>query len=313
MSQLLVTGGAGFIASHIAHALVARGHRVRVLDDLSGSGSWSRLDDLHDRIERVEGDLRDPAILDQVTLGCDAIVHHAATVSVPESVADPLRYHAVCATGTLHLLEAARRNKVTRFVYAGTSAAYGGSPVQPKVETMRPEPLSPYGVAKLAGEMYVTAYANLHQMKTITLRYFNVFGPGQNPRSQYGAAIPSIVTRILRGESPTIYGDGEQTRDFCFIENVVHANLLSLNAAVKGEVVNIGCGKGVSVNSVVNESNRLLGTSVSATYAPARPGDVRHSLADISLAKRLLGYEPVVHFNEGLARSIRWYEANSGQ
>ncbi|MGN6627066.1 MAG: NAD-dependent epimerase/dehydratase family protein, partial [Tepidisphaeraceae bacterium] len=200
------------------------------------------------------------------------------------------------------------RSHIDRFVYASTSAAYGESPEQPKVETMRTVPLSPYGIAKLTGEMYVTAYAHLHGMKSISLRYFNVFGPGQDPKSQYGAAVPSIVAKILRDESPTIYGDGEQTRDFCFIDNVVHANLLAMSADVHGEAVNIGCGKRVSVNAIVSESNRLLGKNVRSTYARPRPGDVRDSLADITLAKSVIGYEPQVYFEEGLARSLAWYQ-----
>ncbi|MGN6727463.1 MAG: SDR family oxidoreductase [Tepidisphaeraceae bacterium] len=306
--HILVTGGAGFIASHITHALVARGHRVRVLDNLSGAGSWRRLADLGDRVEQVTGDILNPRDIERAVEGVQVIFHLAAAVSVPESVARPLAYHDACATGTLSLLEAARRSHIDRFVYASTSAAYGESPEQPKVETMRTVPLSPYGIAKLTGEMYVTAYAHLHGMKSISLRYFNVFGPGQDPKSQYGAAVPSIVAKILREESPTIYGDGEQTRDFCFIDNVVHANLLAMSADVHGEAVNIGCGKRVSVNAIVSESNRLLGKNVRSSYAPPRPGDVRDSLADITLAKSVIGYEPQVYFEEGLARSLAWYQ-----
>ncbi len=310
MSTILVTGGAGFIASHLTHALVARGHAVRVLDNLSGCGSWRRLEDLGDKIQRLQGDVLDPAIIEKAAAGIDAIYHHAAAVSVPESVADPLRYHAVCGTGTLNLLEAARKAGVQRFIYASTSAAYGESPEQPKTESMRTVPLSPYGIAKLTGEMYVTAYAHLHGLKTISLRYFNVFGPGQDPKSQYGAAVPSIVAKILAGQSPTIYGDGEQTRDFCFIDNIVHANLLALQANIAGQAINIGCGRRVSVNTIVSESNRLLGTQVQSTYAPARPGDVRDSLANIQLARQIIGYEPIVHFEQGLKQSIHWYQSN---
>ena len=305
---ILVTGGGGFIGSHIVHAFVAAGHRVRALDNLSGCGSWRRLDDLGDRVERIVGDVRDAAVVDPAVAGVDAIYHEAAAVSVPESVARPMDYHAACATGTLAMLEAARRASISRFVYASTSAAYGDAPEQPKVETMRPMPVNPYGVAKLAGEMYVTAYAKLFGMRTISMRYFNVFGPGQDPKSQYGAAVPSIVATILRGESPTIYGDGEQTRDFCYIDNIVSANVLALTADVRGEAVNVGCGRRVSVNAIVREASRLLGRPVVSTYAPSRAGDVRDSLADIALAGRVIGYRPVVQFEEGLARSLEWYQ-----
>lgn len=306
-TTVLVTGGGGFIGSHITHALVRDGYRVRVLDNLSGCGSWRRLDDLGDQVERIVGDVCRPADVIRAVDGVDAVIHHAAAVSVPESVARPLDYHAACATGTLTLLEAARAAGVPRFVYASTSAAYGDAPEQPKVETMRTVPINPYGIAKLAGEMYVTAYARLHGMKTISLRYFNVFGPGQDPKSQYGAAVPAIVSLLVRGESPTIYGDGEQTRDFCFIDNVVAANLLALKADVRGEAVNIGCGRRVTVNAIVDQANRLLGTRVPSTYAPPRAGDVRDSLADISLAEQRIDYRPAVQFEEGLARSIDWY------
>lgn len=307
---ILVTGGGGFIGSHIVHALAAAGHRVRVLDNLSGCGSFRRLDDLGDGVERVTGDVRNSDDVARAVAGVDAIYHEAAAVSVPESVARPLAYHEACATGTLTMLEAARAAGIRRFIYASTSAAYGDAPEQPKVESMRPVPVNPYGVAKLAGEMYVTAYAKLFDMNTVSLRYFNVFGPGQDPKSQYGAAIPSIVALILRGASPTIYGDGEQTRDFCYIDNIVSANVLALTADVHGEAINIGTGRRVSVNAIVRESARLLNRTVEPTFAPPRAGDVRDSLADITLARKVLGYEPVVHFEEGMERSIAWYRAN---
>ncbi|MDB5326737.1 MAG: biosynthesis protein WbpP [Phycisphaerales bacterium] len=306
--QVLVTGGAGFIGSHIVHALVGRGHSVRVLDDLRGSGSWRRLEDLGDKIERIVGDVCDPAVVAKTCAGVQLIFHKAALVSVPESVSRPADYHAVDATATLRLLIAARDAGVKRVVYASTSAIYGDAPEQPKVESMRGLPLSPYGIAKYTGELYMTAFAVLYGMENISLRYFNVFGPGQDPKSQYGAAVPGIVTRVLTDQPPTIYGDGEQTRDFCHVSNIVHANMLAADAPkLAGEVVNIGCGRRVTVNRIVELANQLLGKQVKPNHEPARPGDVRDSLADISLARSVLGYEPIKHFDEGLADSIDWY------
>ena len=307
MPTALVTGAAGFIAGHLTRALVNRGYAVRALDNLSG-GSWSTLDDLGDRITRLTADVTDPAALRTAAEGVDVVFHHAALVSVPQSVERPLDYNAVCAGGTLAVLEAARAAGA-RVVYASSSACYGENPAQPKVETMLPAPISPYAVAKYAGELYVSAYAALHGMKTVSLRYFNVFGAGQNPKSQYGAAIPSILSRMLRGERPTVYGDGGQTRDFCHIDNVVNANLLAAEADVKGEALNIGCGRRTSVNEIVEQANALLGTDLPPEYRPARPGDVRDSLADISLAEGVIGYRPMVYFEEGLERSIPWYKA----
>jgi UDP-glucose 4-epimerase len=306
--RILVTGGGGFIASHIVRALVERGDKVRVLDDLSGCKSWKRLDDIKDKIELVQGSILDQAAVERAVQDVDVIFHKAALVSVPESVADPIAYHETDATATLKLLEAARKAKVSRVIYASTSAIYGDAPEQPKVESMRGLPISPYGIAKYAGELYLTAYAVLHGLQTISLRYFNVFGPGQDPKSQYGAAVPSIVSKILTGISPTIYGDGNQTRDFCHVNNVVHANLLAADAPkLHGEVVNIGCGKRVTVNRIVELANQLLNKNVKPIHEPPRAGDVRDSLADISLAKTVLNYEPVMHFDEGLRHSIDWY------
>ncbi len=307
MPTALVTGAAGFIAGHLTRALVDRGYRVRAFDDLSG-GTWENLADLGDRIERLTASVTDPAAVRAAAEGADVIFHHAALVSVPQSVERPADYNAVCVGGTLNVLEAARAAGVRRVVYASSSACYGENPVQPKTEAMRAEPISPYAVAKYAGELYVSAYAGLHGMKTVSLRYFNVFGPGQNPKSQYGAAIPSILSRMLAGERPTVYGDGSQTRDFCYIENVVRANLLAAEADVAGEAVNIGCGRRTSVNDIVAKANALLGKELQPIYGPARTGDVRDSLADISLAEKVIGYRPTVYFDEGLERSIRWYE-----
>jgi UDP-glucose 4-epimerase len=230
---------------------------------------------------------------------------------VPESVKRPGDYHEVDATGTLQLLEAAAAaaGDVRRFIYASTSAIYGDAPEQPKLESMRGLPISPYGIAKYAGELYVSAFAKLRNLQTISLRYFNVFGPGQDPKSQYGAAIPSIVSKIIADQRPVIYGNGQQTRDFCHVSNVVHANLLAADAPrLSGEVVNIGCGVRVSVNRIVQLANELLGKKVESIYESPREGDVMDSLADISAAKTVLGYEPIIHFDEGLRQSIDWYK-----
>lgn len=306
----LVTGGAGFIGHHLAHALVERGVKTRVLDDLS-RGSVARLRDIASRITFIEGSILDATRLQQAVEGVDVIFHHGAWASVPQSVEMPLEYHEIDATGTLKVLEAARAAGVRRVVYAASSSAYGDQPQLPKKEDQLPSPISPYAVAKYVGEHYMTVYAVLHGMQTISLRYFNVFGAHQDPKSLYGAAIPAIVSRVVKGISPTIYGDGEQTRDFCHIDNVVQANLLAAQTpGLKGQVINVACGQRVSVNDIVRLANRFLGTSVKPTYAPPRPGDVRDSWADIGLAKSLIGYEPTVFFEEGLRRWIDWYKTS---
>ena len=309
MQTALVTGAAGFIGSHITRALLAAGWHVRALDNLSGPGNWNRLAGAGDGLARIDASVvdDDDEAIDSAMSGVDCVFHLAARVSVPESVAHPLDYDDVCSRGTLTVLEAARRNGVGRLVYAASSACYGDDPRQPKTEAMLPAPVSPYAVAKYAGEMYVRSYAALHGMNTVALRYFNVFGPGQNPKSQYGAAVPSIVTTMIRGDRPTLYGDGEQTRDFCHVDNVVAANLLAASADVRGEALNIGTGRRTSVNDIVARTNELLGTDIEPIHADPRPGDVRDSLADVSLAKEVIGYEPKVMFDEGLARSVEWY------
>ncbi len=300
----VVTGAAGFIASHIVRGLLDQGYVVRALDDLSAGLGWSRLDELGDAVERVTASVLAPPAA--AFAGADVVIHHAALISVPESVERPVDYHAVNATGTLTVLEAARAAGVRRVVYASTSAVYGDGPVQPKVETMVPDPISPYAVSKYAGERYVSAYAKLHGMATVSLRYFNVFGQGQNPHGQYGAAIPAIVTRVLRGERPTVYGDGGQTRDFCHVSNVVRANLLATEAGhLRGQAVNVGTGRRASVNDIAAAANRSAAERVEPVYAPPRAGDVRDSLADISAARTLLNYEPVTSFEDGLAAYVQ--------
>jgi nucleoside-diphosphate-sugar epimerase len=282
-----------------------------VLDNLSGPGSWRQLEDVLSGIEAIEGDIRDIAVVKRAVAGVHAIFHKAALVSVPESVKRPGDYHAVDATATLQLLEAAAAAGAGRFIYASTSAIYGDAIEQPKMESMRGFPISPYGIAKYAGELYVTAFAKLYGLETISLRYFNVFGPGQDPKSQYGAAVPSIISKILVGQRPVLYGDGEQTRDFCHVSNVVHANMLAAEAPqLLGEVVNIGCGVRVSVNRIVKLAGELLGRRVDAIHESPRDGDVRDSVADITAAGKVLRYKPVMHFEEGLRQSIEWYKTH---
>jgi UDP-glucose 4-epimerase len=315
MRTFLVTGGAGFIGSHIATALVARGDRVRVLDDLS-TGRKSNLEHLAGKIDFVEGDVTDADAVGAAVRGVDCIFHQAALASVPRSVERPLATHAACVTGTLTVLDAARRAGVRRLVYAGSSSAYGDQPTSPKRESDLPAPISPYGAAKLAGEAYCQAFWSTYGFETVAIRYFNVFGPRQDPNSQYSAVIPLFITAFLQGRVPTIYGDGRQSRDFTYIDNVVLGNLLAADAdreLVAGKMMNVAGGRSASLLELVGILNRLLGTNVSPVHAAPRTGDVRESLADISRARQLLGYEPKVDFEEGLRRSIEYYRSLAGK
>lgn len=308
MSLCLVTGGAGFIGSHLVRGLLARGWQVRVLDDLS-TGHRRNLAEVAADIELVIGDIRDAETVRRCVAGTEAVFHVAARASVPRSVEQPEQANDINVNGTLNLLVAARDAGTRRFIYSASSSAYGDTPTLPKHEAMTPQPLSPYAVSKLAGEHYCTCFATCYGLETVSLRYFNVFGPRQDPDSQYAAVIPAFVTRMLRGDQPIVYGDGEQSRDFCFIENVVDANVLGLEAdKLGGEVVNIACGERTTLNDIVRLINEALGTSIAAEYQAPRTGDVLHSLAALSEAKRVLGYEPKVMFAEGLARSIQWYQ-----
>jgi nucleoside-diphosphate-sugar epimerase len=312
MEKFLVTGGAGFIGSNICKRLVAEGCFVRVVDNLL-TGKRSNLASVMDKIEFVEADMGVPEVARAVVQGIDVILHEGALPSVPRSVDDPAATHQHCVDATFTLLLAARDAHVKRFVYAASSAAYGDTPTLPKVETMAPNPLSPYAVGKLVGEYYCSVFSKVFGLQTIALRYFNVFGPQQDPASQYAAAIPAFVTAILRDEPPTIYGDGEQSRDFTYVDNVVQANLLAARAQeTHGEVINIACGEAVTVNAIIDRINQLLSKHVKPIYAPARAGDVKHSLADITAAKKLIGFKPVVLFREGLEKSIDWYRRNLG-
>jgi UDP-glucose 4-epimerase len=307
--KYLVTGGAGFIGSHLATALVERGDKVRVLDNLS-TGTPKNLAHLGGKVELVEGDLLDRTKLEQAVASMDVVLHQAALASVPRSVANPLETHAACATGTLELLDAARRAGVRRVVYAGSSSAYGNQPYMSKRETDVPSPLSPYAAAKLAGEAYCQAFTASYGLETVVIRYFNVFGPRQDPNSEYSAVIPKFVVAMLAGKRPTIFGDGMQSRDFTFVENVVRANLAAAERpAAVGRVINVATGRQFSLLELVDSINRVLGTSIKPTFAEARAGDVRESLADITTAREILGYEPAVDFDEGLRRSIEYYRS----
>lgn len=310
MPQYLVTGGAGFIGSHIVERLVKDGASVRVLDNFS-TGKRTNIEPFLSKIDVVEGDLRKPEDCRRACAGVEVVFHEGAVPSVPVSVEDPVTSHQANVDGTFNLLMAARDAKCRRVVFAASSSAYGDLPELPKREAVRPEPLSPYAVNKLVGEYYMRAFYLCYGLETLSLRYFNVFGPRQDPKSQYAAAIPAFVTAILKDQPPTVYGDGEQTRDFTYIDNVVHANLLAAKAPkTQGEVINVACGEKVTVNQIIGQINELLGKNVKPTYVPPRAGDVKHSLADISLAKKIIGFEPLVMFDDGLRRAIEWYRHN---
>jgi UDP-glucose 4-epimerase len=313
MRTFLVTGGAGFIGSHIAEALVGRGDKVRVLDNLS-SGFLANLDAIRDEIEFVEGDLVDAPLVAEVVEGVDCIFHQAALASVPRSVEAPLDTNAACVTGTVTLLDAARRAGVRRLVYASSSSVYGDQPTSPKRETDLPAPISPYGAAKLAAEHYCRSFTATYGFETVSIRYFNVFGPRQDPGSPYSAVIPLFITAMLSGKRPTVYGDGRQSRDFTFVANVVHANLLAADAPdVAGRVFNAANGLSIDLLELLDALNQALGTNVEPVHEPPRPGDIRESMADITAARELLGYEPQVDFHEGLRRSIDYYRKIAAQ
>ncbi len=308
MYNYLVTGGAGFIGSHIVDELLHRGERVRVLDNFA-TGKKENLEQCLDRIELIEGDIRDLDTCRRACRGVDYVLHQAALGSVPRSMEDPLTSHEVNVTGTLHMLLSARDAKVKRFVFAGSSSTYGDHPDLPKVEDRIGNPLSPYAVTKYADELYAQVFARCYEIETVGLRYFNVFGPRQDPFSAYAAVIPLFVKALLGGEAPTIHGDGEQTRDFTFVANVVEANLRACVAPgeVAGEIFNVACHDQISLNKLYNKLARLLDVDIKPHYGPTRPGDVRHSLADISKACRFLGYSGGIDVDEGLRRSIEWY------
>ncbi|MHC4157795.1 MAG: SDR family oxidoreductase [Planctomycetota bacterium] len=310
MERFLVTGGAGFIGSNICRKLVSQGCFVRVVDNLL-TGKKSNLADIIDKIEFIEADMGDEKIARNAMKDIDFCLHQGALPSVPRSVDDPAATHRHCLNATFTLLLAARDAGLKRFVYASSSASYGDTPALPKVESMLPQPLSPYAAAKLAGEYYCSVFYNVFGLETISLRYFNVFGPYQDPTSQYAAAVPAFVTAVLKDKPPTVFGNGEQSRDFTYVDNVVEANLLAARVdRTAGEVINIACGKAVTVNEIIEIINDLLGKDIKPAYTDPRPGDVKHSLADITLAEKTIAYKPVVQFKNGLQKAINWYRQN---
>jgi len=308
LAKYLVTGAAGFIGRSIAAALAARGESVRGIDNFI-TGKRANLVGL-EAMEFMEGDLADPVACAQACTGVEIIFHEAALASVPRSVADPVATNVNCVDATLNLLVAARAAGVRRVIYAGSSSAYGDTPTLPKHEEMLPNPISPYAVAKLAGEQYMRAFARVYGLETVVLRYFNVFGPYQDPTSHYSGVLAIFCRRMLVGEQPTIYGDGEQSRDFTYIDNAVHANLLAAAAPAKkvsGQMMNTATGSRITLNKTFAILCELTGYNGKPAYANGRAGDIRDSLADIRLAGDLLGYKPIVDFREGLRRTVEWY------
>jgi nucleoside-diphosphate-sugar epimerase len=303
-TRVLVTGGAGFIGSHLAARLCRAGHAVRVLDNLA-TGRRENLAEIGDEIELVEGDVRSYEQVHRCMRGCDLVFHEAALPSVPRSIQDPLTSHASNVTGTLNVLLAAREEGVRRVVFASSSSTYGANRELPAREAAPALPISPYAVAKLAAEGYCRAFSTVYGLETVALRYFNVFGPRQDPLSEYAAVIPRFITAMLEGRPPVIYGDGEQSRDFTYIDNVVAANLLAADADdVAGQTFNIACGATITLNALLDELRAITGIAIDAVHEDPRQGDVRHSLADISRARAALGYEPAIDLREGLSRTV---------
>lgn len=305
MATYLVTGGAGFIGTHLVGELVSRSDEVRVLDNFV-TGLRRNLDPFSGRIQLYEGNVDDAALVARAIQGVDYVLHQAALGSVPRSVDDPSATHAANLSGTLVLLDAARKARVRRFVYASSSSVYGDSAQLPKVETMPALPLSPYAVTKLGGELYCRVFHQIYGLETVSLRYFNVFGPGQRPDSEYAAVLPRFMAAARQGEAPVIYGDGRQSRDFTFVENVIQANLLSCTApsSAAGQAFNIACGESFTLLELLQEMGEISGRSVQPRFEASRTGDVRDSLAAIDKARKLLGYEPAVPFREGLRRTL---------
>jgi UDP-glucose 4-epimerase len=310
--RALVTGGAGFIGHHLVRALLSDGHAVHVIDDYA-TGDPARLDAVRDRILLVEGSILEPEALDEAVAGCEVIFHEAAIPSVARSLVDPGRTNRVNAAGTMEVMLAAARHGVRRVVYAGSSSVYGVPESLPCRESFRPAPESPYGVSKLAAEHYVHTLGKLHGVETSVLRYFNVFGPGQDPASEYAAVVPRFVTAVLEGRAPTVNGTGEVSRDFTYIDNVVEANLLAARAgSASGTTCNIACGERHTLLELLESICDAAGRDVQPVFGPPRQGDIVHSLADISAAERNLGYRPTVPFREGIARTVAWYRQRPG-
>jgi len=307
MAKYLVTGGAGFIGSNIVETLVAGGEEVVVIDDLS-TGKIENIEPWINSIKFIEGDIRDREKVREAMSGVDYVLHQAALASVPRSIENPVLVNEVNVSGTITLLEEARKAGIKRFVYAASSSAYGDTEVLPKTEDMPAAPLSPYAVSKLTGEYYCSVYNHVYGLSTVSLRYFNVFGPRQDPNSQYAAVIPIFISSLLRGERPTIFGDGEQSRDFTFVTNVVNANILASRCEeAAGQVLNVACGERYTLNELFSLLRQMINVEIDPVYADPRPGDVKHSQADISRAKELLKYEPEISFKEGLEKTVEWY------
>ena len=304
----LVTGGAGFIGSNIVEELVKRGEKIRVLDNFS-TGKRENLLGFNNRIELLEGDIRSYHTVREGVEGVDVILHHAALPSVPRSIRDPIASNEANVTGTLNILHAANDAGVKRVVFASSSSVYGDNAELPKHERMVLNPLSPYAVSKLAGEKYCAVFSHIYGLETVSLRYFNVFGPRQDPTSQYSAVIPKFVAQMMQGETPVIFGDGTQSRDFTFVENVVQANLLASTADCEpGSIMNCACHHRITLNELVHSINTVLGTNIEPRYTTPRPGDIMHSFASIEEAMRKIGYKPVVPFIEGIRRTVDYFK-----
>jgi nucleoside-diphosphate-sugar epimerase len=307
--RYLVTGGAGFIGSNTVDELVRRGHSVVVLDDIS-SGKEDNLAEIRNKITFIKGSITDIEVVRKAMHEAEYVLHLAARTSVPRSVKDPIETNKINIDGTLNVLVAAKELKVKRVVFAASSSAYGETPTLPKIETMQPQPISPYGVTKYVGELYGQTFGRCYGLENVALRYFNIFGPRQDPSSPYSGVLAKFCTAFLEETPPVVFGDGEQTRDFTYVENAVQANLLACEAPnVSGKVFNVGVGGRVSLNDVLLELRKITGKTLEAKYEPPREGDIRDSQADISQAKEFLGYEPQVSFEEGLARTFEWYRA----
>jgi nucleoside-diphosphate-sugar epimerase len=308
--RYLVTGGAGFIGSNTVDELVRRGHSVVVLDDLS-AGKEENLAEVRSKITFVKGSIIDMEAVQKAIHQAEYVVHLAARTSVPRSVKDPLETNKINVEGTLNVLVAARDNKVKRVVFAASSSAYGETPTLPKIETMQPQPISPYGVTKYVGELYAQTFGRCYGLENVSVRYFNIFGPRQDPGSPYSGVLSKFATAFLEDTQPVVFGDGEQTRDFTYVDNAVQANLLACEAPyASGEVINVGTGSRVSLNQTLQSLRKITGKNLVAKYEPTREGDIRDSQAEISKARELLGYEPTVMFEEGLERTFAWYQLN---
>jgi len=308
MNKYLITGGAGFIGSHLVEELVKKGHEVRIVDNFI-TGKRENIESFLDKIELLEADIRDYDIYQRAVEGIDFVLHQAALPSVPRSIENPLLTNEINVQGTLNLLLASSKAKIKKFVFASSSSVYGDDPHLPKKEGIEGNSLSPYALTKLVGEKYCQVFSKIFGLSTVCLRYFNIFGSCQDPFSQYAAVIPLFITKIIKGKKPTVFGDGEQSRDFTFVANVVEANLLAVKAQnVSGEVFNIGCGQRTTVNSLAFKISEILEVDIKPIYDRPHPGDIRDSFADISKARKMLKYEPLVSFDGGLKKTIHWYK-----